>query len=355
VADELLAHGYQVRALDNLTPQVHGVGAMRPYYLDPEVELVIGDVRDAEAVSRALDGIDAVCHCAAAVGVGQSMYEIARYVDINDRGTAVLLQALIDRPVEQLVVASSMSIYGEGLYLTPDGIEVSHVERSPRQVEAGMWEPCTAAGEPLTPVPTPEYKTPDLASVYALTKYDQERMCLIVGQAYGISTVALRLFNVFGPRQSLSNPYTGVLAIFASRLLNNNPPLIYEDGLQQRDLVSVFDVARAFRLALEVPGVSGRALNIASGHRYTVAQLAEKMAGALGIDHIAPEITRRYRVGDVRHCFADISQARLVLGYEPLMTLDESLGTLVDWLKGQTAEDRVPEAQAELQMRRLAI
>ena len=253
LVDELLTDGYRVRALDNLSPQVHGTDGSRPSYLNPEVELTVGDIRDPEVVRQALKGIDVVYHFAAVVGVGQSMYEIGKYTSTNNLGTAVLLEALIEQPVERLIVASSMSIYGEGLYQTPDGSLCAGFQRTQDQLKTGEWEVRNSAGEVLKPVPTPETKQPSLASVYALSKYDQERMCLMIGQSYGIPTVALRFFNTYGTRQSLSNPYTGVLAIFASRLLNNNPPLIFEDGYQQRDFVSIHDVVQACRLALEVP------------------------------------------------------------------------------------------------------
>ncbi len=352
LADELLAHGYRVRALDALVPQVHGSGRRRPDYLDPEVELVVGDVRDPDVVARSLRGVDAVVHCAAAVGVGQSMYEIAAYTGANNLGTAVLLEALLRSPVSRLVVLSSMSIYGEGLYRSADGALRQDVTRSPEDLRQGVWEPLDEGGAPLEPLPTPETKAPALTSVYALSKYDQERMSLLVGGAYDIPTVALRLFNVYGPRQALSNPYTGVLAIFAARLLNGHSPLVYEDGEQRRDLVSVHDVARAVRLALETPEVGG-VVNVGSGVCHTVRSLGERLAAALGRPDLAPTITRHYRVGDVRHCYADISRARAALGYEPRVTLDEGLAELADWLQRQTAEDHVGQAQAELAARGL--
>jgi dTDP-L-rhamnose 4-epimerase len=242
LADDLLARGHRVRALDILSAQVHGEDGRVPDYLNADVELLQGDVRDAEAVHRALDGIDAVYHLASAIGVGQSMYEIEHYSSTNTVGTAVLLQELVRHPVQRLVVASSMSIYGEGLYAGGDGRLVEAGERSVEQLRRGQWEPHDDQGEPLYPVATLEDKRPTLTSIYALSKYSQERMCLMIGRAYGIPTVALRFFNVFGTRQALSNPYTGVLAIFASRLLNGRPPLIFEDGLQRRDFVSVEDV-----------------------------------------------------------------------------------------------------------------
>jgi dTDP-L-rhamnose 4-epimerase len=355
LADELLAHGYRVRALDNLTPQVHGSEGGRPGYLDREVEVIDGDVRDPDAVRRALSGIDAVYHLAAVVGVGQSMYEIERYTSINNIGTAVLLEALIERPVECLVVASSMSIYGEGLYRAPDGTLEAGVERSLEQLKRRDWEVRNGRGEILTPVPTPESKVPALPSIYALSKYDQERMCLVIGRAYGIPTVALRFFNIYGTRQSLSNPYTGVLAIFASRLLNNKPPLINEDGSQQRDFVSVYDIAQACRLALEVPEAGGRVFNVGSGRPQTVRGIAERMADVLGKEQIIPEITGKYRMGDIRHCFPDISLARRVLGYEPQVMLEEGLVELAAWLEGQIAVDHVEAARAELAARGLTV
>jgi dTDP-L-rhamnose 4-epimerase len=355
LADELLHAGHRVRALDLLVPQVHGEGANRPSYLHPEVELIRGDVRDAEAVRSALRGVDAVYHFAAAVGVGQSMYEIAHYTGVNNLGTAVLLEALADRRVERLVVASSMSLYGEGLYRAPDGSLGPGEERGLEQLRAGEWEVRNARAEVLTPVPTPESKLPSLASVYALSKFDQERMCLLIGRAYGIATTALRFFNVFGPRQALSNPYTGVLAIFASRLLNDHQPTVFEDGLQRRDFVSVYDVARACALVLDRPGSEGGVFNIASGRSYTIREIAARIAGVIGKQYLEPEITGKYRVGDIRHCFADISLARRVLGYEPQVALEDGLQELATWLEGQEATDRVEEASAELAARGLTV
>lgn len=354
LADELLRRGHRVRALDNLSPQVHGPVRQRPEYLDPEVELVVGDVRDREAVSRALSGIDAVFHLAAAVGVGQSMYELDMYSDVNTRGTAVLLEELIKRPVERLIVASSMSIYGEGLYSGADGTTCERVTRSVEDLKRGEWEALDNAGTRLTPVPTPESKTPALTSVYALTKYGQEMMCLMTGKAYSIPTVALRFFNAYGERQSASNPYTGVLAIFAARLLNGKPPLIYEDGMQMRDFVSVKDVARACMLALESHSAPGNAINVGSGRRYAVIEVAGLMSRVFETG-ISPEVTGKCRIGDIRHCFADITLAKKSLGYEPEVTLEDGLIELRSWLDGRPAFDRFAEASAELAYRGLTL
>jgi len=355
LADDLLQSGYEVRALDNLAPQVHGTSGRRPTYLARDVEFIRGDVRDPEAMSRALESIDAVFHFAAVVGVGQSMYEIANYTSTNGQGTAVLLEALAQRPVERLVVASSMSIYGEGLYRTGSGSLVEGRERTLAQLHAHDWEVRDHNGESLIPVPTPESKCPALPSVYAICKYHQERLCMTVGRAYGIDTVALRFFNIFGTRQALSNPYTGVLAIFASRFLNNNPPLVNEDGKQRRDFVHVRDVARACRLALQTPEAAGEVFNIGSGRHYSILDIAEQMARVLGKEDIEPEIVGKCRVGDIRNCFADISHAQKILGYQPRITLEEGLAELADWLEGQIAVDRMDDAVHELSLRGLAV
>jgi dTDP-L-rhamnose 4-epimerase len=349
LADHLLARGHVVRALDDLSPQVHGEGARRPHYLSRDVELQVGDVRDGVAVRRALAGVDAVFHLAARVGVGQSMYEVERYTSVNGVGTATLLEALVERPVERLVVASSMSIYGEGLYRDRGGGLVPGTERPLDQLARREWELAGADGAPLRPVPTPETKAPALPSVYALSKYDQERLCLTIGRAYGIPAVALRFFNVYGPRQALSNPYTGVLAIFAARYLNGRPPLVNEDGLQRRDFVSVHDVARVCVRALESPAAPGNAFNVGSGRSFTILEVAHRLARVLGQERLAPEITGKYRMGDIRHCFADISLARRVLGYEPEVGFEEGLLELGEWLAGQIANDRVDGAAAELE------
>ena len=355
LADDLLQNGYRVRVLDNLSEQVHDGHSARPSYLADNVDLMVGDITDPAAVARALDGVDLVFHFASMVGVGQSMYQIADYVAANDLGTAVLLEQLAEQPVERLIVASSMSIYGEGLYRTTSGELCEGQERSYEQLQAGEWELHDATGAPLTPVPTPESKTPSLASIYALSKYMQERACLIIGRAYSIPTVALRFFNVYGPRQALSNPYTGVLAIFASRLLNNNHPIIFEDGRQRRDFVHVRDVARACRLALERPDAAGRVFNIGSGQSLSILDIAAKLSQVLDRPQLVAEISGRYRAGDIRHCFADLSAARSGLGFEPEIGLDEGLSELTGWLREQEATDRFDEANRELACRGLAV
>jgi dTDP-L-rhamnose 4-epimerase len=311
-------------------------------------------VRDADAVKQALAGVDRVVHFAAAVGVGQSMYQIAAYTSVNNLGTAVLLEALAQRPVERLLVASSMSIYGEGRYAAPDGSLHDKVERSVEQLRAAEWEP-SLNGTALAPVPTPEEKPASLSSVYALSKYDQERLCLLAGRAYGIPTVALRFFNAYGPRQALSNPYTGVLAIFAARLLNHKSPTVFEDGEQRRDFVSVHDVARACRLALESERAQNQVFNVGSGESVTINEVARRLADILDKREIRPEITQRYRVGDIRHCYADITRAKALFGYAPKVTLEAGLSELAEWLKDQKPADETDRARRELDTRGLTI
>jgi dTDP-L-rhamnose 4-epimerase len=350
VAKALLDRNCSVVALDSLIEQVHTNGRAAQSEL-PDMELIEGDVRDERAVRRALAGVDGVIHLAAEVGVGQSMYAIERYVSTNDVGTAVLFQELARADVARVVVASSMSVYGEGLYRDAAGAPRGDVER--KLVTGNGWDPRDEQDRPLVPLPTPETKPPSLASVYALTKYVQERLTLMLAEAYGIEGCALRLFNVFGPGQALSNPYTGVLAIFASRLLNGRRPAVFEDGLQRRDFVHVEDVARAFVAALEQPGAVGGVFNIGSGRSRTILDVARLLASAMGREDLEPEVLGKARTGDIRHCFADIALAEQRLGYRPQRQLEDSLGELTEWVATQQAVDRVNEARAELEARGL--
>lgn len=354
LTDKLIDIGYEVRILDSLNPQVHSSIKSLPSFINKKAEVILGDIRDAKVIKEVLKDVDAVFHMAAMVGVGQSMYEIKEYTDVNNIGTSVLLENIIKEPVKKLIVASSMSIYGEGLYKNNKNEVVGGIERSIDQLKKGSWEIIDDQGNELTPLPTPESKQPSLASIYALSKFDQEKMCLISGKAYNIPTTALRFFNVYGTRQSLSNPYTGVLAIFASRLLNNNAPLIFEDGNQKRDFVSVHDVVDGCILALENDKCNFEVFNIGSGNSFSVKEIAEKMSKILN-KNIDAEITGKYRVGDIRHCFSDISKAKQQLNYTPKVMFEDGLKELAEWLKDQKAIDRVNEAQNELTMRGLTV
>ena len=351
LARALLERGDDVVVLDSLIEQVHPTRA-RPDELPRDAELIVGDIRDEAAVRRALKGVDAVVHLAAEVGVGQSMYAVDRYTSVNDYGTAVLFQQIIDAPVRRVVVASSLSIYGEGLYRTAGGDLCEGVVRGPRNAD-GTWDPLDAQGRPLVPVPTPETKQPALKSVYAIGKYVQERLTLTLTAQYAMEGAALRLWNAYGPGQALSNPYTGVLAIFASRIANGRAPMVFEDGEQQRDFVHVSDVARAFVLALHQPRANGGVFNIGSGERRSVNEVAALQAASMGRPDLKPEITQQARAGDIRHNVPDLTLAQSALGYRAQQDFAEGLAQLAEWVARQDAEDRVVEARKELEMRGL--
>jgi len=340
VADELLSAGYHVRVLDNFSIVTHGAGQRRPAFMNPETELMIGDVQDPEAVRRALKGIDIVCHLASEVGASQSMLDIRSHTTTNALGTAVLIDALIEHPVEKLVVASTMSVYGEGAYQTADGIPVVPDERSTDQLRVGDWDVRDRSGATLIPTATPEEKPLALASVYALSKFCQERLCLMLGKEYGVATVALRIFNAYGPRQFLLNPYVGVLSVFASRLMNRNSPIIYEDGNQLRDFIHVTDVARAFRLALEKDAAIGHVINIGSGTAHTVHEAAQLLADHMHTNDVKLRITGRHRQHDVRHCFADIRRAQQLLNFDPTIAFTDGLREMATWLADRVPYDR---------------
>jgi len=355
LTDALLAAGCRVRILDALVPQVHGPNRKRPSYLASDAELLVGDVGDAVACRRALDGVEAVVHFAAAVGVGQSMYEISSYVAANTQGTATLLQILSERrhEVQKLVMASSMSIYGEGAYRCPQCGPCAPPLREAAQLEAKRWElTCPSCGGAVDPVPTPESKPLAPTSIYAITKRDQEEMCLCIGRAYGIPTVALRFFNVYGERQALSNPYTGVAAIFSACLLNDQPPLIYEDGRQSRDFIHVSDIVQAVLLALDREEADYRAFNVGTGRATTVAEVAALLADSLG-KRIEPRILQTFRAGDIRHCVADVTQITTALWFRPRMSFQDGMTRLVGWIKGQRPQEGTREADAALRDRGL--
>ena len=352
LVDKLVENGHQVRILDNLDPQVHN---KTPEYLNPEAEFIKGDVRNEDDIKKALKGVEVVFHEAAAVGVGQSMYQIKEYVDINTCGTARLLDALVNGSygVEKLIVASSMSVYGEGTYRCKECGIVYPKLRSSRQMEAKEWDfTCPECRRVIEPVPTKEDKPLYPTSVYAISKRDQEEMCLNVGRAYGIPTVALRYFNIYGPRQSLSNPYTGVCAIFLSRIKNSRTPLIFEDGLQARDFISVHDIVQANLLAMNTSDADYEVLNIGSGNPVNISEVARILI-KLYTEELQPKITAKYRAGDIRHCYADISRARSRLKFEPKVSFEDGMRELIEWGEDAWAEDKTQQAQCELERRKL--
>lgn len=352
VTRELLGRGHEVRVLDSLVPQVHGNSNWPDCFLE-EAELIRADIRDKSAVTRALKGVHSVVHLAAEVGVGQSMYELERFTSVNETGSAILFEALIDNPVRRVVTASSMSIYGEGLYEDADGNCVMDAVRTPDVLASRCWDPLDSQGRALKPLPTPEWKQPSLASIYALGKYVQERQTMIMTSAYGMEGVCLRLFNVFGPGQALSNPYTGLLAICSSRILNGQRPLIFEDGGQRRDFVYVGEVARAFADALINPAAAGHTLNVGSGENRSIIDVARAIARALNRNEVEPDVTGQARAGDIRHCFCDSTKSSEILGFRAEKDFGEGIVELVEWAATQSADDRVNEARAELASRGL--
>lgn len=355
--DLLVERDYEVTVLDVLEPQVHQGNT--PEYLNKEARFVKGDVRDRELLTRLVKEVDAVIHLAAAVGVGQSMYQVEKYVDYNTNGTATLLDVLVneENDVRKLIVASSMSIYGEGKYYCETCGENRYPEhRSEEQLEKKVWEPlCPKCNTPLKHLSTDEDKPLMPTSIYAMSKRHQEEMCLLIGKTYGIPTVALRYFNVYGPRQALSNPYTGCVAIFSSRILNGKAPYIFEDGEQLRDFVHVKDIAKANVLALEKSSADYMAVNIGSGKSISITKLADLLTEVYGTE-IEQYISQRDRKGDIRHCYADIKRARELLGYKPSINIEEALMELAGWAKDHKwgAIDLFEKALRELEERKLA-
>ncbi len=352
LVDDLVARGHAVEVVDNLEPQVH---KQKPDYLNPKATYHVEDLRTEGVLEPLIREADVVVHLAAMVGVGQSMYQVTRYVDVNVGGTAKLLQILADgkHGVQKLLVASSMSIYGEGAYRCLAHGVVAPDLRPEAQFAKKDWElHCPTCGEALTPIPTPESKPLATNSVYAVTKRDQEELCLSVGRAYGLPTVALRFFNVYGPRQSLDNPYTGVAAIFQSRIKNGQPPVVFEDGRQTRDFVSVHDIARACALAIETKGADYRAVNVGTGQATSILDVADVLI-TLYRGKVRPAVENKFRAGDVRHCFADISAARRLLGYEPTVAFEAGMKELVSWGQTASAQDGFETAYEELRKKGL--
>ncbi len=346
LVDALLRKGHSVRIYDNLEPQVHGESQNVPDYFNKEAELIKGDVRDRKRLKKAIYNIDVVFHLAASVGVAQSMYEIARYTESNTMGGATLLDLIANEKnnIKKIVVASSMSVYGEGAYNCDNCGKVYPKIRSLEQFKKNDWEmKCPNCNIDVMPIPTNEDKPLFPTSIYAVSKRDHEEMFLIIGRAYQIPTVALRFFNVYGPRQALSNPYTGVAAIFSSRIINNNPPIIFEDGNQARDFIHVSDIVQACILAMEKSEGDYQVFNIGTGRKLSVFDIANVLMDKLFFKGES-RVVNRFREGDIRHCYADISLAQEVLGYKPKIKFEDGIIDLVNWVKLQHAEDKVNSA-----------
>ncbi|MGH7722174.1 MAG: NAD-dependent epimerase/dehydratase family protein [Candidatus Dormibacteria bacterium] len=353
LVDALLERGLEVTVLDNLDAQAHEGGV--PRFVNQGARLIVGDLCDPRAVAGALEGVEVVFHQGGVVGNGQSMYEMARYIDVNARGTAILMEEVLRRrdAVRRVVAASSMVVYGDGAYRCAEHGTVAALPREAADLEAQRWEPrCPHCRGFVEPVPTQEDFRLRPTSPYAVGKLAAEQLVLITGGAHGLECVALRYLNVYGPRQALGNPYTGVAAVFCTRLLSGRRPLVFEDGLQQRDLVHVDDVVRANLLAMSAQRAVGAAVNVGTGRSMTVAELAAGLAEHLA-PGIEPEISRRWRAGDIRHCWADATRARELLGFIPQADRALGLRRLAEWVATETPVDRTEEAIAELRARGL--
>jgi dTDP-L-rhamnose 4-epimerase len=352
LVDALVEQGHEVVIYDNFEPQVHKT---EPEYLNRNAELIRADIRDKDTLKNAVIDSEIIFHQAAMVGVGQSMYQVEKYVDVNTFATAKLLDIIAneEHSVKKLIVASSMSIYGEGAYQCDDCGIVYPALRLEEQLMKRQWEmPCPNCGKEVKPVPTDEAKPLQPTSIYAVTKRDQEEMCLAIGRAYGIPTVALRYFNVYGSRQSLNNPYTGVCAIFSSRIKNKNTPLIFEDGLQSRDFVSVHDIVEANILAMASSNANYEVFNVGTGNAINILEIAQTLV-KLYKENLNSEITNKYRAGDIRHCFADVSKIKNKLGYKPKIDFEHGMKELVEWGEKEEAVDKFDDAQEELKVRGL--
>ncbi len=323
LARELSSAGHEVRVFD------------RDPGTDPRAWL--GDIRSRHELRQALKGIEVVFHFAASAGEPRSMSDIRQSVENSSLGTLQLLELLAEMRVEKLILGSSMSIYGEGLCRSEDGTLFQRVMRSREDLEQGRFELMDSAGNVLEPIATPEEKVPDLRSVEALSKYDQERLCLLLAQTHDIPTVILRFFNVYGRGLNVSSPYAGPMAGFAAQVLRDQSPVLTEDGRQRRDFIHVSDAVQACRLAMVMPEAEGMAFNIASGRNYEWIEIAERIASAMGRGHLRPLTTGGFRMSEVRHCFADISLARRVLGFEPRVTLSDGLPEFAKWFKEKAA------------------
>ena len=358
LVDKLIEQGHKVRVFDNLEPQVHGSKGSVPDYLNKECEFIKGNIRNKLALKKALKGIEVIFHQAARVGVGQSMYEINKYMEVNTLGTANLLDILVNNKhkMEKLIIASSMSVYGEGKYKCDNCGTVYPRLRSLEQVKRREWEmSCPLCGKCVEGIPTPEDKPLYPTSVYAISKRDQEEICLAVGRAYDIPTVALRYFNVYGPRQALSNPYTGVAAIFSARIKNRHSPIIFEDGLQSRDFIHVRDIVQANILAMGKKEANFEVFNVGMGRKLTILDMANILIRRLGADELAPELVNKYREGDIRHCYADVSKIKEKLGYEPKVRFEDGILDLIDWVKEEEAVDRFEESRNQLERKGLTL
>jgi dTDP-L-rhamnose 4-epimerase len=359
LVDELIKEDYYIRVLDNLDPQVHGKSQNQPDYLNPKAEYIFGDIRDPEVVKNSIMDIDIVFNLAAAVGVAQSMYQIKRYIDVNSHGTSNLLDQIIhtENSVKKIILASSMTIYGEGAYYCENEDKKVYPKlRSIDNLKKHQWEiKCPDCKHSLRPISTPESKPLYSNSVYAQSKRHQEEITLLIGKTYGIPSVALRFFNVYGPRQALSNPYTGVCAIFSSRILNGNNPIIFEDGKQTRDFIHIFDVINALKLSMEKQKANYNYYNVGTGYPISILEIAKILIDRMN-KNLKPEIKNQFRKGDTRHCYADISKIKKDMDFQPKFNFKEGISTLINWVSKQSrVEDALDESLNELNKKGLIL
>jgi dTDP-L-rhamnose 4-epimerase len=332
VTDLLVREGWKVRVLDNLEPNTHKRG--KPNWINPAAEFVEGDLRDRETITAALGKIDIVFHQAA---YGGYMPEISKYVHVNSLGTAQMLEVIREKslPIKKIIVASSQAVYSEGAGTCPNHGLVFPPVRPVDQLRKGDWQVhCPICGAVTKSAPTPEEAPVGGETVYGLTKVDQEKLVLLLGKQVGIPTVALRYSCTYGPRQSIFNPYTGVIAIFCTRLLNNLPPVLYEDGEQTRDFSFVEDIARANLLAAESGKLDGQAINVGSGEGTPIRKVAETLSQLLKID-IEPEARGEFRPGEMRHLTSDTTKIRAA-GYKPQVDLEDGIQRYIDWIRSQS-------------------
>lgn len=357
LVDDLLALKHEVIVYDNLEPQVHGNISNPPKYLASNIEFIQKDIRDKNSLLDILKDVEVIYQLAAMVGVGQSMYQIDKYVDVNVIGTARLLDLIVNKPndVQKLIIASSMSTYGEGSYICEKCGKVNPKLRDLSQLEQKDWElNCPLCGKKVKPMPTQEDKPQNCTSIYALTKKEQEKICLLIGDTYGINTTALRLFNVYGSRQALSNPYTGVCAIFSTNLLCGNRPIIYEDGNQSRDFVHVKDVCQALILSMEKNQAKNNVFNVGTGEPITIMKIAKILAEHIN-PNLSPIITNKFRFGDIRHCFSDLSKISTKLGYKPKYSFKTGVKELIEWVELQQGNVIDKQSIADIELKKYGL
>ena len=341
LVDKLIEEkNHNVTVFDILEEQVHGITNNPPDYLNKKANFIQGSVTDYKKFEELIKENEVIYHLAAMVGVGQSMYQIKKYVQHNVLGTANLLDIIAnsEHNVKRIVISSSNTIYGEGKSKCNNCGIIFPKLRAIEQLNKKIWDVCCPkCGLKTEPLLTDESTPLDSGSIYALSKQAQEQMGLLIGETYGINITILRFFLVYGPRQALSNPYTGVCAIFSSRLFNNKPPIVFEDGLQSRDFVNIKDVCQALILAIEKDSAKGEIFNVASGIPITIKEVAEIITDKIN-PKLKPIYNQQYRIGDIRHCLADISKIRNKLGYKPTVNFQEGIGEVIDWIKPQVSK-----------------